>query len=67
MKFLKKLSLEEQITKVKEEAKLREITCSSANLAYTKVAVDIDYPEAAEHFLNKYFKEKVNHHFGVEE
>ena len=67
MKFFRKLSLEEQITKIKAEAKHREISCPSANIAYFAVAVDLDHTEAAEHFLSENLKEKIRTMLGVEE
>lgn len=57
--WFRKLTLEEQIKRVKQEARRREVSCPSANVAYLAIAADLDYTEAAEYFWREIIKEKI--------
>ena len=59
MMWFRKLTLEEQISRVKAEAKSRCISCPSVNVGYMAVAIDLGYNEAAEHFMREMIREKI--------
>ena len=57
--WFRKLTLQEQIEQVKAEARKRKLSCPSAAVGYTAVAVDLGFDEAAEHFLREVIQQKL--------